>query len=99
MVSCAEKQADESHGFKGLKGNIYDIKEAKDAEIVKNMKVREGINSVIDSWFTEQLKTWNEVTPAIQVRNKVEDIKMQMNRSGVDSSTPSVMKQHSVLVR
>lgn len=64
IVSCKTNQAD-SATFQGLKGNIYDIKDVKDVENIKNMKAREGINYVIDSWFTEQLKTWNEITPGI----------------------------------
>lgn len=74
-----DEELPERHKFLGLKGNIYDVKDQKDADLIKNMKVRKGITSKIDSWFSDQLKSWNEITPSIQTLNKIEELKMQLH--------------------
>jgi Mn-containing catalase len=41
----------------GLKGNIYDMKDDKEAvDRLSNLRARQGIHNVIDTWFTEQLR-------------------------------------------
>ena len=70
-------QAPEAPTFKGIKGNIYDVKVEKDAEAIRNLKNRHGIQNVMDSWFNDQLKKWNMKTPSIQTFNKIDELKRQ----------------------
>lgn len=36
---------------------------------------------MIDQWFTHNIQFWNDITPAIQTNNKLEDLKKQYNLS------------------
>jgi hypothetical protein len=39
--------------LKGITGNIYDVKDKISADFLKNLKARQGISSVLESWFTD----------------------------------------------
>ena len=85
-----------SSNFKGIKGNIYDIKQEKDAEAIRNLKNRHGIQNVIDSWFNEQLKKWNMKTPSIQTFNKIDELKRQYGGEESSSMGRSFIKENQI---
>ena len=65
--------------FKGLKGNIYDIKDERDAQKLKILRQKESMNRQIDKWFVQSLQKWNENTPCIETGNKLEDLDHQFH--------------------